>query len=348
MARRTRWARAAFKCDCPKASSAFCRASSSKYSITRRYADGPRFCSATSPPFSFHFCHSPSANITQLTPAARPSSSSSSSSSCFSLQRETAANAGEFQLRCSFLEIHNEDIRDLLADDALDAHGHAHDADEKVVSIRESVRGEITVVGVEEQSVSSVDELMGCLEEGSMRRATGSTNMNSASSRSHAIFSIFLTQRRLVRGSSLASAATPGATAADGSSSSEGGASAASAPNPPPAPADSAPAAEPQWETIESKFRFVDLAGSERLKRTGAVGERMREGISINSGLLALGNVISALGDPKKKGQHVPFRDSKITRLLQVRAQSHHSPCFNELRTTGTFMISVFLFLVLS
>jgi hypothetical protein len=239
-----------------------------------------------------------------------------------SLQQETAANAGEFQLRCSFLEIHNEDIRDLLADDALDAHGHAHDADEKVVSIRESVRGEITVVGVEEQSVSSVDELMGCLEEGSMRRATGSTNMNTTSSRSHAIFSIFLTQRRLVRGSALASAAIPASAATtDGSSSSEGGASVASAPNPPSAPADST---EPQWETIESKFRFVDLAGSERLKRTGAVGERMREGISINSGLLALGNVISALGDPKKKGQHVPFRDSKITRLLQVCARSNH------------------------
>lgn len=43
----------------------------------------------------------------------------------------------------------------------------------------------------------------------------------------------------------------------------------------------------------------------------------MKEGININVGLLALGNVISALGDPKRKGSHVPFRDSKITRLLQ-------------------------------
>ncbi len=59
------------------------------------------------------------------------------------------------------------------------------------------------------------------------------------------------------------------------------------------------------------------VAGSERLKRTGAVGDRMREGININQGLLALGNVISALGDPARKGMHVPFRDSKITRLLQ-------------------------------
>ena len=205
-----------------------------------------------------------------------------------------------------------------------------------MVTIRESTRGEITVVGVEEQSVASADELMGCLEEGSMRRATGSTNMNTTSSRSHAIFSIFLTQRRLVRGTGTGNAAPAAAIAADGASSSEGGASAASAPTPPAALADSSSSAgEPQWETIESKFRFVDLAGSERLKRTGAVGERMREGISINSGLLALGNVISALGDPKKKGQHVPFRDSKITRLLQVRSLVHHTHLYCSMFTSG-------------
>jgi len=73
------------------------------------------------------------------------------------------------------------------------------------------------------------------------------------------------------------------------------------------------------WTTIVSKFHFVDLAGSERLKRTAAQGDRVKEGISINSGLLALGNVISALGDPSKSRAttHVPYRDSKLTRLLQ-------------------------------
>ena len=74
---------------------------------------------------------------------------------------------------------------------------------------------------------------------------------------------------------------------------------------------------EDDLETLTSKFHFVDLAGSERLKRTGATGERAREGISINCGLLALGNVISALGDVTKKALHVPYRDSKLTRLLQ-------------------------------
>ena len=69
--------------------------------------------------------------------------------------------------------------------------------------------------------------------------------------------------------------------------------------------------------TLVSKFHFVDLAGSERLKRTKAVGDRLKEGININCGLLALGNVISALGDPKRSSGHIPYRDSKLTRLLQ-------------------------------
>ena len=69
-------------------------------------------------------------------------------------------------------------------------------------------------------------------------------------------------------------------------------------------------------ETRKCKFHFVDLAGSERAKRTGAKGLRLKEGIDINKGLLVLGNVISALGGEQKKS-HVPYRDSKLTRLLQ-------------------------------
>lgn len=71
-------------------------------------------------------------------------------------------------------------------------------------------------------------------------------------------------------------------------------------------------------EVRRCKFHFVDLAGSERVKRTGAEGLRLREGIDINKGLLVLGNVISALGDDQKRGKvHVPYRDSKLTRMLQ-------------------------------
>ncbi|KAJ1355026.1 hypothetical protein KIN20_012142 [Parelaphostrongylus tenuis] len=65
-----------------------------------------------------------------------------------------------------------------------------------------------------------------------------------------------------------------------------------------------------------SKLHLVDLAGSERLKKTQAEGTRKLEGIRINEGLLALGNVISALSE-SGNNRHIPYRDSKITRLLQ-------------------------------
>ena len=67
-----------------------------------------------------------------------------------------------------------------------------------------------------------------------------------------------------------------------------------------------------------AKFHFVDLAGSERAKKTGATGSVLKEGININKSLLALGNVISSLTDTSKAGgMHVPYRDSKLTRILQ-------------------------------
>jgi kinesin family member 21 len=66
-----------------------------------------------------------------------------------------------------------------------------------------------------------------------------------------------------------------------------------------------------------AKFHFVDLAGSERAKKTGATGSILKEGININKSLLSLGNVITALTDDTKKLGHIPYRDSKLTRILQ-------------------------------
>uniref|UniRef100_A0A8C9S8G3 Kinesin family member 7 n=1 Tax=Scleropages formosus TaxID=113540 RepID=A0A8C9S8G3_SCLFO len=79
----------------------------------------------------------------------------------------------------------------------------------------------------------------------------------------------------------------------------------------------SSKASSAQPHLITSKFHFVDLAGSERILKTGNTGERLKESIQINSGLLALGNVIGALGDPKRRGTYIPYRDSKITRILK-------------------------------
>lgn len=69
--------------------------------------------------------------------------------------------------------------------------------------------------------------------------------------------------------------------------------------------------------SFHCKLHLVDLADSERQKKTEAEGDRLKEGININRGLLCLGNIINALGDENKKGGLVPCKDSKLTRLLQ-------------------------------
>jgi len=67
---------------------------------------------------------------------------------------------------------------------------------------------------------------------------------------------------------------------------------------------------------MTAKFHFVDLAGSERIKKTGTTGIAMKEGININKGLLCLGNVITALTCSSTERKHVPYRDTKLTRIL--------------------------------
>ena len=84
--------------------------------------------------------------------------------------------------------------------------------------------------------------------------------------------------------------------------------------------------AEDDTSRITSRLTFVDLAGSERIKRTGAEGQRMKEGIQINSGLFNLGQVINGLADDVRikngtKAAHIPYRNSKLTHLLKVSVQ---------------------------
>lgn len=198
-----------------------------------------------------------------------------------------------FNLSVRFIELYNEDIIDLL-----DPHSKG-----KLCRIQENDLGHITVTGATILTVSSPLEalryhqidmklfriclyrLFVCryLQEGAVARTTASTQMNHQSSRSHALFTILIERQTSIPMMNDGS---------DGFS---------------------------DLETLTSKLHFVDLAGSERLKRTGATGERAREGISINCGLLALGNCISALGDQtrNKRVTHIPYRDSKLTRLLQ-------------------------------
>ncbi|KFP51086.1 Kinesin-like KIF21B, partial [Cathartes aura] len=195
--------------------------------------------------------------------------------------------APEFKVSAQFLELYNEEILDLF-DSARDPDARHRKSN---IKIHEDASGSIYTTGVTSRLISSQDELIQCLKQGALSRTTASTQMNVQSSRSHAIFTIHLCQMRVCTRPELVNGEVT--SLLDG--------------------------AQPttEYETLTAKFHFVDLAGSERLKRTGATGERAKEGISINCGLLALGNVISALGDQSKKVVHVPYRDSKLTRLLQ-------------------------------
>lgn len=146
------------------------------------------------------------------------------------------------------------------------------------LDLKETSNGRTVLDGVTSHTVQSIDEVMAHLREGAKIRSTGQTAMNAHSSRSHSICTLSL---RIVR-------ATSGA--------------------------------------VTSQLHLVDLAGSERAKKTQATGDAFQEGISINRGLLALGNVVSALAARSVKTGtggdgaghiHVPYRESKLTRLLK-------------------------------
>lgn len=172
----------------------------------------------------------------------------------------------------SYLEIYNENIRDLL---------NPNESSSNLVLKEQPGEG----VCVQNLSTHTVHNAMDCerlLAIGTKNRIVGATLMNATSSRSHSIFTISLEQI---------------STSVDENDSQVGG-------------DDDAVCIK------KGKLNLVDLAGSERQNKTGATGDRLKEATKINLSLSALGNVISALVDGKTK--HVPYRDSKLTRLLQV------------------------------
>lgn len=170
----------------------------------------------------------------------------------------------------SFLEIYNEEARDLLSDQQIESSN---------LYIRESPSGGVYVQNLTWNQVSSAHEVANLMNEAAARRVVASTQMNAVSSRSHAICTLRIK----------VSTTDPDGTSND----------------------------------THSKLTLVDLAGSERLKRTGAEGNRLKEGININKGLFVLGQVVSCLSEMGQQSSsssshhHVPFRDSKLTRLLQ-------------------------------
>ncbi|NWR83269.1 KI18A protein, partial [Furnarius figulus] len=159
----------------------------------------------------------------------------------------------------SYLEIYNEQIRDLLVSSG-------------PLAVREDAQQGVVVQGLTLHQPKSAEEILQMLDYGNKNRTQHPTDVNASSSRSHAVFQIYLRQQDKT--------------------------------------------ASINQNVRVAKMSLIDLAGSERASATNAKGARFVEGTNINRSLLALGNVINALADPKQK-KHIPYRNSKLTRLLK-------------------------------
>lgn len=178
------------------------------------------------------------------------------------------AQNAEYSMKVTFLELYNEEITDLLAPEEVSKF--PEDKSKKPIALMEDGKGGVLVRGLEEEIVSTADEIYRILEKGSAKRRTAETLMNKQSSRSHSIFSITIHIKERT----------------------------------------------PEGEEIIrcGKLNLVDLAGSENISRSGAKEGRAREAGEINKSLLTLGRVINTLVE---RSGHIPYRDSKLTRLLR-------------------------------
>jgi hypothetical protein len=197
----------------------------------------------------------------------------------------------------------NEQAIDLLNDDPSSANA--------TLQVRDSKTDGVIIPNLRHFPVSSNLDVLNLMGRASAKRATGSTHMNSVSSRSHAICTLNVT---------IAPSLDDGRSfVIDGEGTAGDGDDGDISPR-------SATSSASFNQVLRAKMTLVDLAGSERIKRTGAEGARMKEGININKGLFVLGQVVSALSELGQRnngsgaiGQHshIPYRDSKLTRLLQ-------------------------------
>lgn len=169
----------------------------------------------------------------------------------------------ENSVKCSFIELYNEELRDLLSTD---------DSVKLKIFEDNSKKGHSTtmVQGMEECHLKSAVQGITLLREGSHKRQVAATKCNDLSSRSHTVFTITVYIKRVTE---------------DG-----------------------------QEYLSAGKLNLVDLAGSENIQRSGAENKRAAEAGLINKSLLTLGRVINALVE---RSSHIPYRESKLTRLLQ-------------------------------
>ncbi|XP_073907295.1 kinesin-like protein KIF12 isoform X2 [Castor canadensis] len=168
-------------------------------------------------------------------------------------------------LHASYLEIYNEQVRDLLSLGS-----------SRPLLVRWNKTRGFYVEQLRVVEFGSLEALMELLQMGLSRRRSSAHTLNQASSRSHALLTLYVSR---------------------------------------PA-SQQMPSVDPREPPVGGKLCFVDLAGSEKVAATGSRGELMLEANSINRSLLALGHCLSLLLDPQRKQSHIPFRDSKLTKLL--------------------------------
>ncbi|KAK2588898.1 hypothetical protein KPH14_001758 [Odynerus spinipes] len=168
-------------------------------------------------------------------------------------QIEKQSKHYEFNLGVSYLEIYNENVQDLL-----------HKSEQ--LQLRED-RCKVIVAGLKIIPIKNAEELLLLLAKGNKNRTQHPTDANQESSRSHAVFQVYIEITN-----------------------------------------------KSDRQTRYVKLSMIDLAGSERASVTGCKGARFKEGANINKSLLALGNCINNLADGVR---HIPYRDSKLTRLLK-------------------------------
>lgn len=177
---------------------------------------------------------------------------------------EDRSDEWNVEVMVTFLEIYNEEIRDLLAEPGSAPQRGG-------LSIREDKT--VKVVGLVELKPRTAEEVKEIVLQGNMRRTQSPTHANETSSRSHAVLQVHVTQ----------------------------------------SPRTAAITEQRTMATLS----IIDLAGSERAAATTNMGQRMVEGANINKSLLALGNCINALCESGGAIRHVPYRNSKLTRLLK-------------------------------
>ncbi|KAK0592909.1 hypothetical protein LWI29_027637 [Acer saccharum] len=147
------------------------------------------------------------------------------------------------------------------------------------LQIHENLERGIYVAGLREEIVASPQQVLDLMEFGESHRHIGETNMNVYSSRSHTIFCMIIESRHRTEDDAIGNSCDA---------------------------------------VRVSVLNLVDLAGSERAAKTGAEGVRLKEGSHINKSLMTLGTVIKKLSEgAESQGGHVPYRDSKLTRILQ-------------------------------